>query len=204
LVYGTKGVPSVNNQPSARVQASAQRDSTGKFWLFGGSGFGLAGSKGSLSDLWQYDPAAGTWTWISGPSVANTAPTYGSRGIAAAGNVPGARMAHVSWMDSAGNFWIFGGIGLDSANTQKSLNDLWKYSPASGNWTWLSGSSFGNAGPVHGTRGTPASTNVPGARYLPVSWVDASANLWLFGGYGFGAATNNLAVEQNDLWRFAP
>ena len=34
---------------------------------------------------------------------------YGTQGIAAASNVPGGRENAVSWTDSKGNLWLFGG-----------------------------------------------------------------------------------------------
>ena len=39
---------------------------------------------------------------------------YGTLGIAAAGNIPGARDSAATWTDSNGNFWLFGGEGADS------------------------------------------------------------------------------------------
>jgi N-acetylneuraminic acid mutarotase len=35
----------------------------------------------------------------------------------------------VSWIDPAGNLWLFGGAGNDSMKPQSYLNDLWKYGP---------------------------------------------------------------------------
>ena len=36
-------------------------------------------------------------------------PVYGTKGVPAAGNVPGARDYAVAWADSSGNLWLFGG-----------------------------------------------------------------------------------------------
>jgi hypothetical protein len=33
--------------------------------------------------------------------------------------------------------------------------------------------------------GVPSASNTPGGRQFPVTWTDSSANLWLFGGYGY-------------------
>jgi hypothetical protein len=55
---------------------------------------------------------------------------------------------------------------------------------------------------VYGTQGVSAAANVPGARVLAVSWTDASGNLWLFGGDGYGA--NGTSGNLNDLWRYQP
>ena len=70
------------------------------------------------------------------------------------------------------------------------------------NWTWISGSSSANQGGVYGTQGIPNAANVPGARFAAVSWIDASGNLWLFGGEGLDAA--GTLGRLNDLWRYDP
>ncbi|NVM52731.1 MAG: hypothetical protein HWN66_03425 [Candidatus Helarchaeota archaeon] len=68
------------------------------------------------------------WTWVSGNYSANQLGSYGQQGVPAATNVPGARAYSVSWTDTAGNLWLFGGDGYDNASVGL-LNDLWKYSP---------------------------------------------------------------------------
>ena len=65
-------------------------------------------------------------------------------------------------------------------------------------WTWISGSSSVAQSGVYGTQGTASPSNVPGARYYSVSWIDAADNLWLFGGLGYVGILGDL----NDLWRF--
>jgi hypothetical protein len=141
-VYGTKGVPSANNTPGARFGATSWTDQSGNLWLFGG-----AGSVGEQNDLWMFNPTAGTWTWVSGSDTPNAAGVYGAQGTPAAGNVPGARQNANSWIDAAGNLWLFGGATDESISNFYQNNDLWKFSPASGLWTWMSGS-------VGGTNGT--------------------------------------------------
>lgn len=61
-------------------------------------------------------------------------------------------------------------------------------------WTWVSGSNALNQPGVYGTQGVASTTNIPGARYGSISWVDSSDNLWLFGG-------NNNTGYLNDLWK---
>ena len=39
----------------------------------------------------------------------NQAGVYGTKGVPAAANVPGARDESISWTDSTGNLWLFGG-----------------------------------------------------------------------------------------------
>ena len=84
----------------------------------------------------------GEWTWISGADTLLQAGTYGIKGVPAAANVPGARYGSAAWTDSTGNFWLFGGYGLDSIGTENYLNDLWRYDPDNDMWTWMSGSDI--------------------------------------------------------------
>jgi N-acetylneuraminic acid mutarotase len=201
-VYGIQGTASAGNAPGARYWTSSWTDSSGNFWLFGGVGYDSTGATAYLNDLWQYSPSTGLWTWVSGGNGHNASGVYGTQGTAAAGNVPGARQAASSWIDSSGNLWLFGGVGYDSTGAVGNLNDLWRYSPSSGQWTWVSGGSGDNASGVYGTQGTASASNVPGARQAANSWIDSSGNLWLFGGVGYDStgAVGNL----NDLWRYSP
>ena len=109
-----------------------------------------------------------------------------------------------------GNFWLFGGEGFDDEREKGDLNDLWEFSPSTGQWTWMGGSSTmvcglpgypcGVSG-VYGVLGTPASANIPGGRSNAASWTDSSGNLWLFGGAGSDADGNS--GDLNDLWEFS-
>ena len=110
----------------------------------------------------------------------------------------------ISWTDAAGNFWLFGGEGYDSAGTAGYLNDLWKYS--AGQWTWMGGSNVANQSGTYGTQGTAAVGNIPGARYWSNSWTDAAGNLWLFGGTGYprwGTRGTLDTGSLNDLWKYS-
>ena len=61
--------------------------------------------------------------------------------------------------------------------------DLWRFE--SGMWTWISGSNTINQVGNYGIKGIAASSNIPGARYYSISWIDSNNTLWLFGGYGY-------------------
>ncbi len=193
--YGTQGVASPGNAPGARVYPVSGTDNSGNFWLFGG--FGDAASSGrDLNDLWKY--SNGEWTWVSGSNQPEQAGIYGTKGVPAPSNVPGARLQAVSWIDPQGNFWLFGGLGIDSTGTRGELNDLWRYS--GGQWTWMAGSSVTEQPGIYGTKGIPAPGNTPGTRVVASSWTDTSGNLWLFGGNG--RDSNGNLGELNDLWKF--
>jgi N-acetylneuraminic acid mutarotase len=197
-VYGTQGVASAGNIPGARVSAVSRVDGSGNFWLFGGYGDDSANAQGGdLNDLWKYSD--GEWTWVSGSNLTEQAGNYGVRGIAASGNVPGARYQAVSWADGSGSLWIFGGFGIDATGTRGRLNDLWKYSD--GEWTWMSGAQVGDRKGEYGSKGTAAAANVPGARVAASTWADSSGALWLFGGFGYDS--NGTLGVLNDLWKYS-
>jgi N-acetylneuraminic acid mutarotase len=200
-VYGTRGSASAGNVPGARDAAVSWTDGSGNFWLFGGAGYDSTGVNGWLNDLLMYNPSIKQWTWESGSNTVNAASVYGTQGIAAAGNVPGARYSAVSWIDSSGNFWLFGGYGGGASNTIGFLNDLWMYNPSTKQWTWESGSGVANAVGVYGTQGTAATSNAPGGRAYPVSWIDSGGNFWVFGGEGVSAGNYG---DYNDLWMYNP
>jgi N-acetylneuraminic acid mutarotase len=199
--YGTKGTPAPGNVPGARNGAASWVDAAGDFWLFDGHGYDSAGVPGLLNDLWKYSTSAAEWTWIGGSNVFGSPGTYGTQGMAAPSNIPGARNGAAFWSDAASNFWLFGGTGLDSTGTGFALNDLWKYSTIAGEWTWVDGSNLAGQSGTYGTLGTPAPANVPGARNGAALWTDAAGNLWLLGGVGFDSG--GAGGELNDLWEFS-
>jgi N-acetylneuraminic acid mutarotase len=160
-------------------------------WLFGGIGQDSAGSNGRLNDLWRFDGV--NWTWISGSDTHSATGVYGTLGVPAAANVPGARNSPLTWIDSTGNLWLFGGLGQAGQH-----NDLWRFDGA--NWSWMSGSSSIDQVGVYGTLGVPAASNLPGSRQNSATWTDAAGNFWLFGGIGQGAVVG-LASNLNDLWK---
>ena len=200
-VYGTLGVASTGNVPGARVAATSWTDSSGNLWLFGGSGYDSSGTSGNLNDLWKFNPTTIAWEWVSGSNLSGATGAYGTQGVASTSNVPGARDGAMSWSDSSGNLWLFGGNGFTPTDGG-FLNDLWTFNPTAGTWEWVSGPNTSNAGGVYGTLGVASISNMPGARAEAITWIDSSGNLWLFGGFGYDS-TNTLG-ELNDLWEFNP
>ncbi len=198
--YGTQGIANTVNHPGARYGSRAWTDSNGNLWLFSGYGLDSSGTQGILNDLWKYNPVSNQWTWMKGDTRVDQPGVYGVKGTANISNKPGARYVSTSWTDSNDKFWIFGGDGFNGS-TQGILNDLWKYDPSTNKWTWISGDSSVNKPGIYGVQGKADAANKPGARYVSVSWKDASGNLWLFGGYGYD--TNNEGY-LNDLWKYNP
>ncbi|MGB7354315.1 MAG: kelch repeat-containing protein [Acidobacteriaceae bacterium] len=199
-VYGTVGVAAAGNAPGAREQCAVWTDASGNFWLFGGYGFFEQNGTTDLSDLWEFKPSTQQWTWMGGSQTGATSGVYGTEGTASANNLPGAREIAATWTDQSGNLWLFGGYGDDSAGTRSYLNDLWEFNPSTMQWTWVAGSNLANAYGNYGTQGAAAGSNQPGARGGATAWTDASGNLWLFGGLGYG--TSGASGELGDLWKF--
>jgi N-acetylneuraminic acid mutarotase len=209
-VYGTLGTPATGNIPGNRSDASNWTDSSGNLWLFGGNGYDAGGDGGYLNDLWEFNPAANEWAWMSGSSTVgdngSQSGVYGTLGTLAAGNTPGGRSGASNWTDSNGNLWLFGGYGADAIGNVGYLSDVWEFNPPTNDWAWMGGSSTvgsnGGQSGVYGALGTPAAGNIPGSRDAANSWTDGSGNLWLFGGYGYDATGNYGPL--NDLWEYQP
>jgi N-acetylneuraminic acid mutarotase len=130
-VYGTQGAAAAPNVPGARHYAlSTWTDAAGNLWLFGGVVTDSSGNASERNDLWKYSPSSNQWTWVAGSNTSNATGVYGTQGVAAAANVPGARDNMVTWTDASGSVWLFGGEGLNSTGADPNApewNDLWKY-----------------------------------------------------------------------------
>ncbi len=141
-----------------------------------------------------------TWTWMSGNFTVDNYGTYGTKGVADAANVPGAREGPASWTDASGNFWLFGGWGNDNESYDGYLNDLWRFNVSASTWTWVSGNYTMDLNGIYGTQGVADAANVPGGRSYSTSWTDASGNFWIFGGWG--EDNESSEGQLNDLWMF--
>ncbi len=135
------------------------------------------------------------YTWMKGSPSASLA-VYGTMGVANPSNTPGSQSNGTTWTDASGNLWLYGGKGFATTGTYDYLSDLWKYSPVTNNWTWINGSGTTSQVAVYGTLGVPSYSNNPGGRTSSASWIDATGNLWLFGGLVNGNPCN-------DLWRYS-
>jgi uncharacterized protein YecT (DUF1311 family)/N-acetylneuraminic acid mutarotase len=197
-IYGTKGVAASTNTPGGRYGSSNWIDSKGNLWLFGGNGIDNTGAEGCLNDLWKFDGAK--WTWVSGDFKKARYGIYGTKGVTASINKPGARSGSISWIDSKDNLWLFGGSGYAETGNEGELNDLWKFDGT--NWTWIAGdSAYGIKQPgVYGIKGVASDMNTPCRLLNGIYWIDSNDNLWLFGGFGSNI-TNDLG-DLNDLWKF--
>ncbi|HYV90609.1 MAG TPA: kelch repeat-containing protein [Chitinophagales bacterium] len=188
-VYGTQGIPDSTVNPPSVYEPVEWTDLQGNFWLFGGDGVGS-----TYADLWMFNVASNNWTWMKGPGLPDVIGIYGTQGVPDALNNPGSRAwGAMSWVDTSGNLWMFGGQGYGTFYGLDFLGELWKYDIGTNEWTWMGGLT---QLPNHGTLGVPSPTNYPGARVEDnASWVDADNNLWFFGGI------SDLGM-MNDLWKY--
>ncbi|MBZ5528377.1 MAG: hypothetical protein LAN71_10810 [Acidobacteriia bacterium] len=202
-VYGTQGTAAASNVPGGRQAPISWIDGAGNFLVFGGYNLSPTGQPNAFNDLWKY--SGGQWTWVSGSSGVNQTGVYGTLGVAAATNVPGARWSSAAWTDPAGRLWLFGGRGYDTT-ANGSLSDLWQYS--GGQWTWMKGPSSVNQAGVYGIQANPTVwphvIDYPGGRWAPAYWMDPYDQLWIFGGEGYDSGGTNGNGQLNDLWRYLP
>jgi N-acetylneuraminic acid mutarotase len=197
-IYGTQGVASTANCPGGRHWASSWVDKTGDFWLFGGIGYDDSGSWGLLNDLWRYQPMTNEWTWMSGSSAAYALSVYGVLGSASSAAAPGAREFAVTWTDSDGNLWLYGGFGdQPSGQSRGLLAEIWRYSPILSEWTLVSGDGTVDDPSVYGTQGVASTSNTPGGRAVDSVWQSSNGDIWMFGG-------ECLQGYCNDLWKYSP
>lgn len=195
-VYGTLGTPDAGNVPGGRDGASGFIDAAGNLWMFGGFGYGSGQvtefSDGELNDLWKFNPTSNQWTWMGGPSSPGQVQSavFGTKGVFAAGNMPGIFSKAASWTDNNGHFWVFGTYNGDT--------ELWEYDVSLNEWAWIGGditcTLTSNCTQItnYGNLGSPAPDNFPGPRQDSAAWTDRAGNLWMFGGNG----------GMNELWRF--
>lgn len=166
--YGTLGVASNSNEPPARYHSTFWQDSSGKFWLFGGT---LTATIW-LNDLWMYDPSTNLWTWVNGPQL-NTAlaGSYGTQGVPSASNYPKhCHLTGISWTDNSNHLWLIDDNGA-----------MWKYDIATNQWAWMSGSSTGPTPVVFGTLGVLNSNNQPGVNAEnKAAWTNDDGTLWMY------------------------
>ena len=204
-VYGTLGTAAAANLPGARYGGITWTDASGKLWLFGGFGLGASGSTNNyLNDLWRFDPATNMWTWLGGSNATLANGTYGTQGTPSTTNIPGARWNGSAAADPAtGMVWLFGGFGLPATGSSTgNLNDLWRYNPTTGEWTWMKGFNAISSNGSFGTKGVAAGTNTPSTRNGCCSWLDKQGRFWVFGGNGNGS--NYSGYYLGDLWRYDP
>ncbi|BAM79404.1 similar to hedgehog protein [Cyanidioschyzon merolae strain 10D] len=186
--YGVQGVRNTSNVPPARYGAVFWTGADGVLWLFGGG----SDLRDVFGDLWNYNLSTFSWTWVGGSASLNSGGVYGSLGVPNKSNYPPSRTESAAWSDSNGNLWLYGGWNLNSG-----YSDMWMYNVSSGEWTWVQGSSKTNVPPTYGPLGKSSSSNTPGARFQPATWVGLDGQFYLFGGF------YPSGPFYGDLWQYS-
>jgi hypothetical protein len=121
--------------------AAVAVDREGRVWSFGGLVGDSSYGRGVTNRLSLSDRTAGAWVTASGWDSLNVAGRYGTPGMPAAENTPGARSGARLWVDLQGMVWLFGGQGVDATGAYGALADLWQFNPATREWAWIGGST---------------------------------------------------------------
>lgn len=198
--YGPKGVALPSNVPGGREFPAMWKDPAGAVWIFGGGGYPSTSSPGHLNDLWRFNMTTNNWVYQNGTNLVNQFGNTGTLGVPSSTNNPGGRYSSFPVFDNWGNLWLFGGIGYPGTSGVGPLNDMWRYTPSTDEWTWMKGFNGINANGIYGTMGVSAPVNNPGGRYYNFGWKDMNGDMVIFGSFAFpvSGGLKNL----NDLWKY--
>lgn len=198
--------PSNKNQPLPRIFHLLWVDRDDNLWLFGGYDLSI----NSLNDLWRYDTHKNEWTLIKGDSKPGKKSVYGVKGEPSAESMPSGRGQCSSWVDTAGNLWLFGGQEIEYRNPgQRNMkvfykNDLWMFNVKLNQWAWMSGDTTetsnipeGKISPVESAAPKTVPDLLPPGRCFSTLWTGKNGEVYIFGGY-----KDNTIL--NDFWRYTP
>lgn len=159
--------------PAARTNAVSWTYNN-KYYLFSGK---LANGT-ATNDVWMFDPQTRAWTQVNDNQEGSPDSYPFPRS--------GATLAYDSSF-----MWVFGGRRTDDS----FLNDLWKYSPASGEWTLESFNSLSNGSYPR----SPGLVGSPPARESGCAWIDSSGTFWLHSGFRSPVNDTN-GIYYGDFW----
>ncbi len=185
-------------QVTANGQGLPPDTYTTDFSILGSLGQSDPGILTSFQFTMAVKPSAQQVTPTVTPTTTATAtPTFPpitfSAQAPATSNAPAAlRSGHSMVWDSQDDlFFVFGGIDGQG----NLLNDLWSYSPVTGQWSQISGASTGS-----GTSSACPGGTWPAARMnAAMVWDSAHSQILLYG--GMGAGHNHYF---GDLWSYSP
>ncbi|ESP02320.1 hypothetical protein LOTGIDRAFT_172202 [Lottia gigantea] len=176
-------------------------------YMFGGntknSSFSLHSTSGYISDLWKFNLTDFKWTRIYGTSQLETTGVYSTQFNSSYKTHPGSRQGALGWVDSKGSLWLFGGDGLDrlpsgTFKQSKLLSDVWRFQIHTKIWTWMAGSSDGEADVEYGIKGEATSEALIGGRCRSNGWTGRHNKFYIFAGLGHDKY--NQDGYLNDLW----
>ncbi|MEJ1931591.1 kelch repeat-containing protein [Nostoc sp. NIES-2111] len=138
----------------------------------------------------------GLWSWIKGDTLYDVLASPGVQGIPSSTNNPQGLTACHTWQGRDGMLWLWGGRRKTPTGVGVNIfADLWRFDPATNQWTWMKGVGVNNDGGSISAVGIENLTNRPPVALPACTWTDTTGNLWLYGGYG----VNNYA---HGLWRY--
>ncbi len=184
--YGIQTIESSANLPNARDETNSfWKDFSGNLWFFGGG-------SALCNDLWKYNVSTNNFVWMHGSSGFVQPSIYGIKGIPNPLNTPGGRRCYTRSIDTNGDFWLFG--GLESSGC---LMDIWKYTVASNEWTWMDGpDSVVILGNYEAYCEASDTTQPRGKWENRACWSDTCGNIINFGGL------DNYSSTLSDLWYY--
>jgi hypothetical protein len=91
--FTSQGVPGGGALPPALFEATANwKDSSGRFYFYGGGYRDGTTATDEYEDIWSYDPLTAEWTWMWGSGLSEILPDHGVLHVPASTNTPGVRM----------------------------------------------------------------------------------------------------------------
>jgi hypothetical protein len=135
--YGERGVANPRNVPGPREGAVTWRGVDGRIWVFGGMGKGERGNAGFLDDLWSYDVALNTWTWMSGARVAEVVSDDIESSVTDAllpRRSPAPRFGGVGWTGTSGDLFLAGGVEWPRSQGHDGPPPVWRFDPIMQVW----------------------------------------------------------------------
>jgi hypothetical protein len=204
-VYGNRRVFAPLNRPGAISPLTSFKGKDGNFYFFGGSTLVLLNGFTTVQvptcALWKYSPLLNQWAMPTGsngsnPSINTGGEVLGVEGVFSPLNSPGYLSSmSANWIDSAGNWWLFGGkTGYRDFGTKCTL---WKYDLKLSQWMVVKGCSD-DSWATYGVQGVGDISNSPGARQSMLAWKDRKGRFYIFGGYIAGR------MYHADVWMYDP
>lgn len=206
-VRGVIGVEDPSYNPGCRYAANGFVGKDGYLYLYGGIQALGATNPYVYSDMWRYNTKTNMWAWVSGSSTVTAGtpllPSYGTKLIQSPANTPGGRFSGVTYTDSAGNFWLYGG----RRTTTSYYADLWVYNSSADQWTFVTGPTTGtspNLQPVNNFVGAFPPLGVESSGALMPAFALSSLEINSNGDlYFFSGGNQDTANAYNTLWKFS-
>jgi hypothetical protein len=118
-VFSDPGALSYWNSPASR-KSSVGWAFDKRLYMYGGRTWNE-----SRNAIWVYDINSNTWAWTSNSATPIVFSTYGIKNVASAANFPGFRLNAMTWTDTDGSLWLYGGEGFAQWG-YGNLDDMWK------------------------------------------------------------------------------